>query len=355
MTSAGFLETILSLALQVTILICVAGGLSMTLKSFSNEYRLWALCHVLILLQFLAAFSLPHPRLLSNDFMQPPQNFGMVQKIESTVGQVFLVVWLCGMMVSMLALIVSTFRTIRVLNTSTVSAVKLIDQGLLEDVNRKPVKLLISQAVQAPFCWQIHTPMVILPERVLALSKQELRMIVRHEVEHLRAGHPLQLFLQRLIEALFWFHPLVWWSSRQAVRSREFYCDQKVVLDREDLLIYLKSILYLVENQVTDWKTLKAGFAYRNSSSLIQQRIQHLTATQPEKSDSQQRLSWRGPCILLTALFCILLWLPVDVSASNRSFWSPWPRWSTNFLQSVGIPARDYEIDGHRLRPHEHP
>ncbi|QDU49264.1 Regulatory protein BlaR1 [Gimesia panareensis] len=355
MTSAGFMETILSLSLQITILICVAGGLSMTLKSFSNEYRLWALCHVLILLQFLAAFSLPHPRLLSNGFTQPPQYIELVQKIESTLGQVILIIWLCGMMVSMFALIMSTFRTIRVLNNSTVSAVELIEQGLLDDVNGKTVKLLISQAVQTPFCWQIHTPVIVLPERVLALSTQELSMIVRHEIEHLQAGHPLQLFLQRLVEALFWFHPLVWWSSRQAVRSREFYCDQKVVHDREDILIYLKSMLHLVENQVTDWKTLSAGFAYRNSSSLIQQRIQHLTATQQKHSDSQQRLSWRGPCILLTALFCILLWLPVDVSASNRSFWSPWPRWSTNLLQSVGIPARDYEIDGHRLRPHEHP
>jgi beta-lactamase regulating signal transducer with metallopeptidase domain len=355
MTSAGFLETMLSLSVQVSVLIGVAGFLAVRAKSSSSEYRYWALCHVLILLQFLTAFCLPHPRLLSTGFTHSPHYVDFVHQVESGLGQFFLMIWLSGVTISMLGLLLSTLRTIRVLKSASVPTVDLLELESSASVGGQPVTLLSSNRVQTPFCWQIHTPVIVLPERVFSFSTQELTMIVRHEVEHLQAGHPLQLFLQRLVEALFWFHPLIWWSSRQAIRSREFYCDFQVVHNRGDVLIYLKSLLHLVEKQKTDWKTLTAGFAYRNSSSLIQQRIKNLTSTEPEIPDRQNGTRWRGTAILASALLCLAIWIPVDVTASDRAFWSPWPRWSTNILHSVGINARDYEIDGHRLRPHDHP
>ena len=355
MTSAGFLETILSLAIQVSILVGVAGVLSVTDKSFSREDRLWSFCHILILLQFVVAFSLPHPRLFSTGLTHAPQYVSFFDQIVSGLGLLFLIVWFSGSLISLFGLVVSAIRTIRILKQASPSGVELMGEQLSERVGGKKVKLLSSQAVQTPFCWQIHEPVIVMPQGAFALSNQELKMIIWHEVEHLQAGHPLQLFLQRLVEALFWFHPLIWWSSRQAIRSREFYCDSRVIHSREDVLVYLKSLLHLVEKQNTDQRTLTAGFAYQNSSSLIQQRIRHLTTIQQLNRVQRQRFFWSGAVILLSALFCFIVWIPVDVSASDRSFWSPWPHWSTNILQSVGIVARDYEIDGHRLRPHEHP
>ena len=66
----------------------------------------------------------------------------------------------------------------------------------------------------------------------------------------------------------------------------------------------------------------------------------------------QTNLAFVPAVIAIAAM--LLLWIPVDVAASTRSAWSPWPTWSARVLQAVGVAARDYEIDGHRLRPHDH-
>ena len=58
--------------------------------------------------------------------------------------------------------------------------------------------------------------------------------------------------------------------------------------------------------------------------------------------------------VLIACAAMTMLWVPIDLGASTRSLWSPWPSWSARALQSVGIAARDYEIDGHRLHPYGH-
>jgi hypothetical protein len=54
------------------------------------------------------------------------------------------------------------------------------------------------------------------------------------------------------------------------------------------------------------------------------------------------------------AALCMLIWLPVNPRASRRADFSPWPAWTARSLDAIGMPVRDYEIDGHRLDGHEH-
>jgi len=354
MTPASFLETIVSLSLQSTVLIGVTGVLVHYGRNSQSAHRLWAVCHILLLLLFLMAFCFPHPRLFSSSLNENRSYLEAVQHVEAGMGQVLLIIWLTGVSISLCALVSGTIQTVKILNRA-----KPLEQKLLADqenlqVGTQPILLLCSEETHTPFCWQIHQPVIVLPRSILSLAAEERAMIIRHETEHLRAAHPLHLFLQRLVEAVFWFHPLVWWSSRQAVCSREFYCDNQSVHSSNEALVYLKSLLHFAEQQKRGWKTLSAGFAFKNSPSLIQQRAHRLTTCDWSSSQTLTRYRWDIPVILATALLSVLLWAPLNVSASHRSFWSPWPSWSSHVLHSIGIPARDYEIDGHRLRPHEH-
>ncbi|MCA9016443.1 MAG: M56 family metallopeptidase, partial [Planctomycetaceae bacterium] len=348
------LETITSLSLQSAVLIGVIGVLTFRRRKTQSAHRLWAVCHMLLLLQFLLAFGVPHPRLFCLWLFEYGVYFESVQNVESGVGQILMIVWLTGVLVSLFLLILGTTQTVRILSRSKpVEQHQLVQQPCLH-TGGKPIGLLCSEETSTPFCWQIHQPVIVLPRSILSLSADELAMIIRHETEHLRAGHPLHLFLQRLVEAVFWFHPLVWWSSRQAVYSREFFCDNQSVHSSREALVYLKSLLHFAERQKTGWNSLSAGFVFRNSPSLIQQRVSRLTSRDWSGSPAKTADRWTIAVILITALLSLLLWVPLNVSASNRSFWSPWPSWSTHVLHSMGIPARDYEIDGHRLRPHDH-
>jgi hypothetical protein len=49
-----------------------------------------------------------------------------------------------------------------------------------------------------------------------------------------------------------------------------------------------------------------------------------------------------------TAL-AICVWMPVDVLASPRATWSPWPKWTAGVLHDLGIPVRDFEPYDRRI------
>ena len=57
--------------------------------------------------------------------------------------------------------------------------------------------------------------------------------------------------------------------------------------------------------------------------------------------------------LALMSIACLTIWLPLNPHASRRASWSPWPAWSARVLNASGIEVRDYEVDGHRLDPHE--
>ena len=73
-------------------------------------------------------------------------------------------------------------------------------------------------------------PQIVLPA-VLVEEKPtpDLAPILAHELVHLRRGDHWIAHLQLLAQAVWWFHPLVWWMNRQLVRAREMSCDEEVL------------------------------------------------------------------------------------------------------------------------------
>ncbi len=178
--------------------------------------------------------------------------------------------------------------------------------------------------------------------------------MIQHETEHLRSGHPLQLFLQRLVEAVFWFHPLVHWASQQSALAREFACDDAAVSSRQDVIVYLKLLLAIAERgQVRESEGALLFFGRSASMVAVRGRrlVEGLETGRPRARRSVEQLALAG--IIGCALLLGLVWAPVDVMSSGRTTWSPWPTWSATVLHSFDIPARDYEPYEARTRGHE--
>jgi hypothetical protein len=57
--------------------------------------------------------------------------------------------------------------------------------------------------------------------------------------------------------------------------------------------------------------------------------------------------------IAMAGLLAVVAWIPVNPLSSPRSHWSPWPAATANVLHTLGIPARDYELDAQIWRPEE--
>jgi len=83
--------------------------------------------------------------------------------------------------------------------------------------------------VVVPMVLGVIRPVILLPISFASgLSADQLSAILRHELAHIRRLDPVFNLLQRMIEALLFFHPATWWISRQVRTEREHCCDDLV-------------------------------------------------------------------------------------------------------------------------------
>lgn len=71
-------------------------------------------------------------------------------------------------------------------------------------------------------------PQVVLPEWVLDLPHAELQLVLRHEIEHLRAGDQLVLFTGLFLTVLMPWNIGLWWQLRRLRVAMEVDCDARV-------------------------------------------------------------------------------------------------------------------------------
>jgi hypothetical protein len=84
----------------------------------------------------------------------------------------------------------------------------------------------------------------LLPEGIHErLTPDQLKAILVHEQCHVRRRDNLAAAGHMIVEALFWFHPLVWWIERRLVDERERACDEEVLRVTGEPQTYAEGIL----------------------------------------------------------------------------------------------------------------
>lgn len=107
-----------------------------------------------------------------------------------------------------------------------------------------PMKVKSSPSLLEPGLVGIVHPVLLLPDGVAAqLSGAELEAIVAHEICHWRRRDNLTATLHMVVEAIFWFYPLVWWLESRLIAERERACDEEVVAAGHAPNVYAESIL----------------------------------------------------------------------------------------------------------------
>jgi uncharacterized protein (TIGR03435 family) len=113
---------------------------------------------------------------------------------------------------------------------------------------RAPLELVVSRTSLEPGVFGIARPVLIWPEGISEhLEDAHLEGILAHEVWHVRRRDNLAAALHMVVEALFWFHPLVWWVGSRLVEERERACDEEVVAMGRERRVYAESILKVCE------------------------------------------------------------------------------------------------------------
>lgn len=107
-----------------------------------------------------------------------------------------------------------------------------------------PVPVHVTSADVAPGVFGVFRPAVILSRTVVReLSAAQMQAMLAHEMCHVRRRDNLTSAIHKCVEVLFWFHPLVWWIGASLLREREVACDEEVIEQGYEQVVYAESIL----------------------------------------------------------------------------------------------------------------
>jgi len=91
------------------------------------------------------------------------------------------------------------------------------------------VQFLLSSAEVVPLAAGVRKPFVLLPACASGWSPERLRVVLLHEMAHIRRRDSLAQALAELTRCLYWFHPLVWLAVQRLRVEREHACDDLVL------------------------------------------------------------------------------------------------------------------------------
>lgn len=104
------------------------------------------------------------------------------------------------------------------------------------------------ERVAVPMAVGVLRPVVLLPASIMTgLDPEQFAAIISHELAHIRRYDLLMNLIQRLIESLLFFHPVVWYISRRMSAERESCCDDLVVSSGYAPMVYAGALLQMAE------------------------------------------------------------------------------------------------------------
>jgi len=121
-------------------------------------------------------------------------------------------------------------------------------QTLIDFQQHRETALCVSGRVSVPTAVGLFRPAVILPVWTLSeLSAADLNSVLVHELAHLRRRDDWTNLLQKVVRAVFFFHPAVWWIESRLSLEREMACDEHVLANTEDPRAYAECLVSLAE------------------------------------------------------------------------------------------------------------
>src|SRR5262249_49348651 len=107
-----------------------------------------------------------------------------------------------------------------------------------------PIPVMSSPSSIEPGVLGIVRPMLLVPEGIWKrMPAEQFAAILAHELTHVRRRDNLTAAIHMVVEAVFWFHPLVWFIGARMVDERERACDEEVLRRGSDPEAYAEGIL----------------------------------------------------------------------------------------------------------------
>lgn len=149
------------------------------------------------------------------------------------VEQWLFLLWANGASIILLRLAIGSLTVRRLARSSAdVDDPEWVD--ILDDLKAKlsltcSVRLRIAQRIIPPMTWGIFRHIVLLPATATDWTPERRRLVLAHELAHVKRHDGILQMLLQAVCSLYWFNPLVWYAARRLRIERECACDDQVL------------------------------------------------------------------------------------------------------------------------------
>lgn len=171
----------------------------------------------------------------------------------------------------------------------------------------RAVRLLVSTLVDTPTVVGWLRPVILIPAGLLAgLPPDQVEALLLHELAHIRRHDFLVNFLQGVAESVLFYHPAVWWISRQIRIEREHCCDDLAAAASGSVLTYARALAELETARPAHRQTVLAA-----SGGSLAARIRRLIHPAPPHYSVSS--AWVLNAVLLSAVGGLAIHAAQDV------------------------------------------
>jgi beta-lactamase regulating signal transducer with metallopeptidase domain len=230
--------------MKVTVVIVIALGINLALRQRSAALRHWVLAAGILCagLTPLLGMVLPewHPPLGNRLIVGSPAarneplattevEFSIPTPPDSSripgpsLDRARRMLWIAGTTLSLLVLVAGLSR----LAWLASRARRVADPRWQELLG--PVLLLQSPHPTLLVTWGFFSPKIVLPASAEKWSDERMRIVLWHELAHIRRGDWFVQMAADFVRAAFWFNPLVWIACRRLRQESEQACDDAVL------------------------------------------------------------------------------------------------------------------------------
>jgi len=175
-------------------------------------------------------------------------------------------------------------------------------------------KVWLVDGIGQPFVWGLLRGSIYLPgDFVKADSAEHRRDVLGHEMSHILRFDAAVNILQVIGQAIFWFHPFVWWANKRIRAEREKCCDEMAIAHLETKARDYSNAI--VSTLITEYESTQPvpSLAVAGPVKNIEERIK--TIMTPGKK-FYRRPSFSAVIVLLLAAF---LTVPIGCALTRRA------------------------------------
>jgi beta-lactamase regulating signal transducer with metallopeptidase domain len=164
-----------------------------------------------------------------------PRTQGDGAVVAVSFPRLLLLLWASGSLVGLIVLLAGVARLAAVLAGSVpvpdgtwrrLAGLISSEYGL-----KSVVHLLESRNSSVLVTWGALRPRVVLPAGSAEWPEQRARIVLRHELAHIRRGDWIVQMIAQTLRILYWFNPVVWIVCRRLRLESECACDDTVLAD----------------------------------------------------------------------------------------------------------------------------